>query len=73
MDNFQFEFEETNEGYRIVGKDYLIRYCGSGDGDPEYVSLWACTCPGHKYRGDCKHLRGFLQWRQHDDQTVPVF
>jgi len=39
------------------GKTYIVSFCGSGDGDPEYVALWDCTCPAAKYgRGRCKHM-----------------
>ena len=35
---------------------HTVRYCGSGDADPEYVALWECDCDGYKYHGDCKHI-----------------
>jgi len=50
------------DAYRVdsdSGKTYTVTYCGSGDGDPDYVAVWECTCPAYKYgRGDvCKHIR----------------
>ena len=39
-------------------RSYTIRYAGSGDADPDYVSLWECDCPAAKYRtGMCKHAK----------------
>lgn len=38
------------------GKTYTVTYEGSGDGDPEYVALWSCTCPAGKHGRDCKHI-----------------
>ena len=39
------------------GNSYTVTYCGSGDADPDYVSLWECDCPAAKYRSEtmCKH------------------
>ena len=50
------EFEVRSDS----GATYTIRYAGSGDADPDYVSLWECSCPGYRHRGDCKHMRAFL-------------
>jgi hypothetical protein len=30
------------------GANYVLTYEGSIG--------WSCTCPGYKYRGDCKHI-----------------
>lgn len=58
------EIRETQPGeYTVVsdsGKTYTVRYGGSGDGDPEYVRLWECTCPAYKYRGNCKHIQAVI-------------
>lgn len=59
----QIVSETEGSLYRVEsdsGKTYRIRYCGSGDGDPEYVALWECNCPAGKHGKDCKHLRKFL-------------
>ena len=37
---------------RPDGKRYVVRYGGSGSGDPDFMGIWDCTCPA---RGDCKH------------------
>jgi len=42
------------------GETYDIRYCGSGDGDPAYISLWKCNCPAGSHGRECKHMRAFL-------------
>jgi hypothetical protein len=40
------------------GKTYNVRYCGSGDSDPEFMGIWECDCPAAKYSHDgiCKHI-----------------
>ena len=38
------------------GKTYAVRYCGSGDGDPEMMALWECDCPAGQHGRWCKHL-----------------
>ena len=40
------------------GNTYTVRYMGSGDADPEYVSIWECDCPAAKCHPDrvCKHI-----------------
>lgn len=43
------------------GNAYAVRYCGSGDGDPEYIALWECSCPSTTYRGTCKHINAVSQ------------
>ena len=48
------------------GKTYHITYAGSGDADPDYVSLWKCDCPAGKHGRDCKHLTAFLSSRLMD-------
>jgi len=37
------------------GKTYLVRYEGSGDGDPDFCALWSCTCPAGEFRQLCHH------------------
>jgi len=45
------------------GKTYVVTYDGSGDGDPEYVALWSCTCPAYKYhRNTCKHITAVAEF-----------
>ena len=39
------------------GTTYIVRFCGSGDGDPEFCSLWECNCPAGQHGRDCKHVR----------------
>ena len=46
----------TWEVHSTSGKTYTVKYCGSGDGDPEYIALWECDCPSNQYRGICKHI-----------------
>lgn len=45
------------------GSTYRIRYVGSGDADPDYVSLWQCDCPAGSRRRECKHMRAFMAER----------
>ena len=56
--------ENQNGTYRVEspsGNTYTVRYCGSGDGDPEYVALWECSCPAYKYgNGLCKHINAVI-------------
>lgn len=57
---------KTKRGYQVKsesGKIYEVKFCGSGDGDPEYVGLWECTCPAYKYRdGICKHINAVIDY-----------
>ena len=54
------------EVFSSSGKRYEITYAGSGDGDPEYVSLWKCSCPAGQHMRECKHMRAFLNSRLMD-------
>jgi len=49
------------------GNTYTVKYCGSGDGDPEYVALWECNCPAGTYRGTCKHINAVSQFCEAQD------
>ena len=42
------------------GGIYQITYAGSGDADPEFISLWQCNCPAAQRGRECKHIRAFL-------------
>ena len=45
------------------GKQYRVVYEGTGDGDPDVVSLWSCSCPAYKYRGGtCKHITAVIEF-----------
>jgi len=35
------------------GGIYTVKYCGSGDGDPEFMALWNCSC---RANSECKHI-----------------
>jgi len=54
------QIEQTRGNTWRVNSDsggvYTVHYCGSGDGDPEYVALWECTCPAGHYGKVCKHV-----------------
>ena len=50
------------EQYRVESRSapgtyHTVRFCGSGDGDPDYVRLWDCDCPAYRFRGACAHIR----------------
>ena len=49
------------------GNTYTVKYCGSGDGDPEFVALWECNCPAGTYRGTCKHINAVSQFCEAQD------
>ena len=51
------------------GATYEITYAGCGDADPEFVSLWDCSCPAGQHGRDCKHMKTFLAnaWRFDED------
>lgn len=36
---------------------YIVQYKGSGDGDPDFISLWECSCPAGQHGKNCKHMR----------------
>ena len=42
------------------GKTYRVQYCGSGDADPECVSLWECTCSAGEHGKLCKHMKAVI-------------
>jgi len=39
------------------GASYHVRYCGSGDADPEYLAIWDCDCAAGQHGRTCKHVR----------------
>ncbi len=47
------EIDEPGAKYRVDG--HTVRYLGSGDGDPDYVSYWGCDC-GAEDEDECIHL-----------------
>ena len=51
--NGQEQFEVLSDS----GKTYTVTYCGSGDGDPEYVALWECNCLAGQHGFICKHAK----------------
>lgn len=63
----KLDIEELEEGskYHVhssSGNTYTVRYCGSGDADPEYVALWECNCPAGRHGRDCKHLNAVVNF-----------
>lgn len=51
IDDAVYQVQSSN------GRDwYTVRYCGSGDADPEYVALWECDCPAGQRGRHCKHM-----------------
>ena len=53
--------EISGDGSRFVvkstsGNTYTVKYCGSGDADPDYVALWECNCPAGQHGKPCKHI-----------------
>jgi len=62
---------EINDGqYRVEsnsGNTYTVKYCGSGDGDPEYCALWECDCPAGQYGRTCKHVKAVTALVDEDD------
>jgi len=54
-----YKITETENGFRIEkssGEFYLVKYQGSGDGDPDYCGLWGCNCPAGQHGRHCKHI-----------------
>jgi len=39
------------------GNVYIVTYKGFGDGDPDVVRLWECTCPAGRHGKMCKHVQ----------------
>ena len=62
----EMEITDNKDGTYSVqspsGNTYTVKYCGSGDGDPEFVALWECNCPAGTYRGTCKHINAVSQF-----------
>ena len=52
------------------GNTYHVRFCGSGDGDPEYVATWECDCPAGQHGRECKHMKAV--WAISDDEPIPA-
>ena len=67
----EMEITDNKDGTYSVqspsGNTYTVKYCGSGDGDPEYVALWECNCPAGTYRGTCKHINAVSQFCEAQD------
>ena len=59
--------------YRVASRSkpgtyHVVRFRGSGDADPDYVRLWECDCPAHKFRGDlCVHIRAVIDFVDRED------
>jgi len=54
------------------GHTYTVKYCGSGDGDPDYCALWECNCPASKFRtGICKHIKAVIEFSD-TDHRLPL-
>jgi len=55
---------ETYTVKSASGKTYTVLYKGSGDGDPDYISLWECDCPAYKFGGGkvCKHIKAVIDY-----------
>ena len=50
------------------GNTYTVKFCGSGDGDPDIVLIWECTCPAYKFgSGTCKHINAVSQFCEAQD------
>lgn len=48
--NTQYQVQSGEKTYTVVHLS----------GDRSERKGWECTCPGHRYRGDCKHVRFVL-------------
>lgn len=52
------------------GRTYRVRFCGSGDGDPEFVALWECDCEAGHHGRICKHVRAVTAVAS--DESIPA-
>jgi len=50
------------------GHTYTVRYCGSGDGDPEYTALWECDCPARTEA--CRHITAVIDFMDTQDDEA---
>ena len=63
---------DGREAYKVLsdsGHTYHVRYCGSGDADPEYVALWECDCPAGQHGRDCKHIAAVGEFSRQEDES----
>ena len=72
------ELKISNRGEKFSvtadsGKIYEIKYCGCGDGDPEYIATWQCSCPAGSHGKDCKHIKAFFAWLDKNDYEYEPF
>ena len=70
------QIEQTSGNSWSVHSDsggvYTVRYCGSGDGDPDYIALWSCTCKAGNFGRVCKHITAVSQASDAYDNGDPV-
>ena len=52
----KYQFESKS------GHTYTIKYCGSGNADPEFVGLWECDCPAGVRGRACRHIDAVIGW-----------
>jgi hypothetical protein len=50
------------------GNSYTVQYAGSGDGDPDYCSLWECDCPAGQHGKLCKHVNAVIDFIDSEDE-----
>ena len=62
--------ERAQDTYRVEsnsGNVYEVEYRGFGDGDPDVVRLWNCTCPAGQYGRMCKHIKAVIAKIEEDE------